>query len=302
MNIYTPGESGISPVRGHHGARRAFINKRLARTMPPMSLVFAAVMPHGGALIPGVDDGSEHVSPSLTEAMRRVGAAAHEARLDSLLIFNPHGIGVADAHSITMSPRMDGDLGPHSLSIPVDIELAETILAGAEADGFPVCGIVNSNGNMPLPLDWGAFVPAWFLSEASALPPTVVICPSRDTPFTDIARLGERICEMLEASDKRIGVIASADNAHAHQGQGPYGFHPAAKVFDALIVELTKEGRFEEYLTLDHELMEQALPDSPWQLSFLTGISRKTPFTVTEVTYDCPSYFGMMVALFARSS
>ncbi|MEO7803104.1 MAG: hypothetical protein ABIS18_01295 [Actinomycetota bacterium] len=264
-----------------------------------MPLVFAAVMPHGGALVPGVDDDSEHSSTELTAAMHEIGRSAASARLDALIIADPHGIGLDGAHSVTMASRMAGTLGLNSLEASIDIALAETLLSETDERIIPAVGVTAEAG-AALPMEWGTFVPAWFLSQADALASIVVICPTRSRGLHSCVALGEAIADLAEASEKRIGFIASADNAHAHQENGPYGYHPSAKIFDRSVVELTKANDFEAYLDFDQTLMDEALPDSPWQLAILTGIFRVVPFKTRVVTYDCPSYFGMMVAGFDR--
>lgn len=259
------------------------------------------MMPHGGALIPELDDGVNG-SAVLTAAMRDVARAAADARLDVLVVVNPHGLGAEDAHCIAIAPRYEGELEHLRMSALSDRELAERILAATVARDVPAAGVMISMDGQPFPMDWGMFVPMWFLAEAGAAPPAVMIVPSRAYGLESLASLGEAVAEMAAASDERFGIVASADNAHAHQEEGPYGFHPSARAFDDQIVELTRAGRFEDFVSLDPRLIEEALPDSPWQLAVLTGAFRVTPFEVAEVTYDCPSYFGMMVARFAPVS
>lgn len=232
--------------------------------------------------------------------MHEVAQSAARAKLDALIIADPHGFRFEEAHSITTALWMQGTLGTNTLVASIDFELATQIVAEAETRVIPTVG-VSADAGTALPMEWGTFVPAWFLNEAAALPPIVVICPTRSRGFHSLAALGEAIADLAEASAKRIGFVASADNAHAHQEHGPYGYHPSATIFDELVVELTRAGDFEAYLDLDTELMEEALPDSPWQLSILTGIFRAITFTTRMVTYDCPSYFGMMVAGFDRT-
>ncbi|MCA1838855.1 MAG: hypothetical protein ABR507_01775 [Actinomycetota bacterium] len=262
--------------------------------------MFAAVMPHGGALIPGVEETDENASAELTEAMDRIASNAAEARLDVVFIATPHGVRIEDAHSIAMATTTEGSLGPFDLSAPIDHTTSVEILAEAQERKLPCVGILFGGQSVPLPMDWGVFVPLWFLSQTGPLPPVVVICPSRSFGLDTLADLGRVIAEHAEKSTLRIGIIASADQAHAHQAEGPYGFDPTARVFDELIVDITRRGAYQEYLRLSSDLIETALPDSPWQLAILKGAFDVVDFAVKSVDYDCPSYFGMMCAEFAR--
>lgn len=267
-----------------------------------MPLSFAAVMPHGGALIPGVEETDENASAALTQAMESIAAAGAAQNLDAIVIATPHGVRVDDAHSVAMSQTIAGELGPFSLEAPIDEKLSIEILSAAQEEKLPCLGILYGGQTIPMPMDWGAFVPLWFFSQNGPLPPVAVICPTRNFGFDSLVRLGSIIASQAERSSRNIGLIASADQAHAHTDTGPYGYHPSAKEFDKLIVELTERGHFDGYIRLEERLIEEALPDSPWQLAMLTGAFTEVPFKVASVTYDCPSYFGMMCALFERQA
>jgi hypothetical protein len=55
------------------------------------------------------------------------------------------------------------------------------------------------------------------------------VAPARDRPLEEHLRLGKAIA----ALPGRVALIASADNGHAHDPDGPYGFDPAAAAYDA---------------------------------------------------------------------
>lgn len=263
-----------------------------------MPLTFAAVMPHGDALIPGLG-APENGHPSLTEAMHTIAAEAKKQELDTLVIATPHGVAIEEGHSVAVSDRLAGAVGHIELSATVDKSFSAEILGEAEQEEVDAVGIILQDSDT-LPMDWGTLIPAWFFAEVGALPPVVVICPSRGFGVESCAKIGELIAKIAESSEKRVGLVASADNAHAHQEEGPYGFHKSAKDFDQRIVEITNAGKWEDYLSLDETLIESALPDSPWQLAILAGAFRRVAFKPELVVYECPSYFGMMCALLAR--
>ena len=264
-----------------------------------MPLSFAAIMPHGGLLVPGVDPDSRP-SSKLEQAMTAVAQRARSAELDALIIVTPHGVHLEEVHTIGMASRIAGELGPHSIDVECDLGLAHSIVVRSIEHGLPVAGIVYENNQEPLPMDWGVFIPAWYVQQAVPLPQLVAICPTRSHGLESLVALGRVIGEIAEEGTERVGLIASADQAHAHDADGPYGFHPSADVFDRLVVEMTQRADFEKWLQFDEALIEEALPDSPWQLALLAGAFRVAPFEVIDVSYDCPSYFGMMAAEFER--
>ena len=71
-----------------------------------------------------------------------------------------------------------------------------------------------------------------------------------------------------------MALIASADNGHAHDPDGPYGFDPAAEAYDAQLQEILDSGRL-DFLPLA-ELVEPAKADSLWQLATLQGAVEET--------------------------
>jgi len=88
-------------------------------------------------------------------------------------------------------------------------------------------------------------------------------------------------------------LIASADHAHAHRADGPYGFDPAAAEYDRHFQELVATGDFRPLA----ELVEAAKADSLWQLLVLQGALGGRPLEL--LAYAAPTYYGMAVAVAA---
>lgn len=47
-------------------------------------------------------------------------------------------------------------------------------------------------------------------------------------------------------------------------------------------------------------MIENAKPDSFWQILILIGILKVKKFIVEDVMYACPTYFGMMAVKFKK--
>jgi aromatic ring-opening dioxygenase LigB subunit len=142
-----------------------------------------------------------------------------------------------------------------------------------------------------MPLDWGAFVPLWYLPRL----PAVVLSPARDRTLEEHVRAGEAIARA--SGDKRVALIASADHAHTHAEGGPYFVDSeAARAYDDRVVELIRENRLGAMLGLG-ELARAAMADSLWQMIVLHG-ALGDGFSVDFLAYEKPTYFGMAVAAF----
>jgi aromatic ring-opening dioxygenase LigB subunit len=290
-----------------------------------MPLVIGAVAPHGSAIIPEASDdagGALRTRASMIELSRRFA----EARPDVIFITGPHGIQVQGYVSLSRAGRGAGILhvatGTLEMNVPLDIPFANEVEARAKARGVPVVrvgfGTVNPAASV-LPLDWGIMTPAWFAGhgrnmpgaghaladiysgiETSSGPPLVVVNPARDIPRQQLIEFGKAVAEAAEAGERRVAFIASCDWAHTHTADGIYGYHPAAKQVDELVVNAIRSDDIMSLIDLDEQLAKDAAIDGLWQLLMLEGAKQVVPMTVDFLSYEQPSYYSMMVAVYER--
>jgi aromatic ring-opening dioxygenase LigB subunit len=153
-----------------------------------------------------------------------------------------------------------------------------------------------------MPMDWGVFVPMWFVSKEERVKARIVIVtPSREIPLSQNIAFGMTIANMAEKRRKRIAFIASADQAHAHKKSGPYGYHPSAAKFDEFVSQAIRKNRIESISRLSKRLVEDAKPDSLWQMAILAGITRVLKMRGNLLSYEVPTYYGMICASFVRT-
>ena len=122
-----------------------------------------------------------------------------------------------------------------------------------------------------------------------------MVSPAR--PLEERVRAGEALARAAAASPNRIALIASADHGHAHDPAGPYGFDPAAAVYDDAIVRLVQEDRLSGLLELDPAFVEAAKADSRWQLAMLHG-ALGDDWRGDFLSYEASTYFGMLCAAY----
>jgi aromatic ring-opening dioxygenase LigB subunit len=147
-------------------------------------------------------------------------------------------------------------------------------------------------------MDWGVLIPLWFMGGRHDPPlPLVVITPARDLSPADHVQAGAVIAAAAAASGLRVAFIASADHGHAHDPEGPYGYHPDAKTYDELIVELVRDDRLDRLSEIPIELVEQAKADSWWQMLMLHGATA-SGWRGRLISYEAPTYFGMLTAAY----
>jgi aromatic ring-opening dioxygenase LigB subunit len=246
-------------------------------------IVAAAIAPHG---TPAFEPGATR------DALEEVGRRFERARPEAIVVVTPHNVHVDGHFAVVTAGKAAGSLADWehpevTLEREVDRPLAVAILAGLS----PAVG-VSYGGNDPaeavMPLDWGALIPLAFLPEL----PVVIVSPARDLPLDKHVRAGAAIAR----APGRIALVASADHGHARDADGPYGFDPASAEYDDRVVEIVRENRLAELLELE-ELAGRAKADSLWQMLVLHG-ALGDGWRAELLSYEAPTYFGMLVALF----
>ena len=256
-------------------------------------IVFAAIAPHGGLVF---DQPEAPTRRGMEELARRFAAAEPAAAI----VLTPHGVHVDGHFAVVRSSRLEGDAAKWTdadthYEGPGEPELADACLAALQVDGLPALGVTfgaTVADTSTMPLDWGALIPLWFMRA-----PAVVVTPCRDRPNEEHVRAGTALARAT--GGRRAALIASADHGHGHTADGPYGFAAESAPYDALIKDLVAGNRLGELVEIDAAWATAAKADSFWQLLMLHGAIGDS-FDVELLSYEAPTYFGMLTASFTR--
>jgi aromatic ring-opening dioxygenase LigB subunit len=151
-----------------------------------------------------------------------------------------------------------------------------------------------------LAMDWGTLIPLWFLLTENRLEfEVVIVTPSRGIPLAQNLAFGKVVARAAERERKRVAFVASADQAHAHRKDGPYGFSKEARTYDEKVIAAVKSNRLSSVLSMSRALVESAKPDSLWQIAMLAGALEVVPMKADLLSYEVPTYFGMLCASFS---
>jgi aromatic ring-opening dioxygenase LigB subunit len=255
-------------------------------------IVFAAIAPHGGLVF---DQPEAPTRQGMEELGRRFAAAAPEAAI----VLTPHGLGIDGHFAVVRSARLEGDASQWTdvdthYEGPGDPRLADDCIGELQRAGLPALGITfgsTAAGSSTMPLDWGALIPLWFMRA-----PAVVVSPCRELSNDDHVRAGRALVEAT--GGRRVALIASADHGHGHTPDGPYGFAAESAEYDRRIQELIAANDLAALVAWDAGYAVAAKADSFWQLLMLHGAIGDR-FEADLLTYEAPTYYGMLTASFA---
>jgi aromatic ring-opening dioxygenase LigB subunit len=271
-----------------------------------MSLIYACIAPHAGDLIPEtVKD--ENIVKVTRQSMYTMGEHLQALNPDVIVIANPHGFRVQNAMSISIAERAVADWSADAkLEFEMDPSLANAIADKADEMNVPVVRYIYGASGGPecfIPLDWGAVVPLYFMGHRFTRKPKIVhLSPMRLLPFLTHYEFGRAIGRALQESDARVAFIASADQGHAHDSNGPYGFDPASARYDSWMQDVIRPNNLDQLLSADPQLVEEGKPDSLWPTLILAGLLKEHPMVARLLSYEVDVYFGILCAEFTTEN
>jgi aromatic ring-opening dioxygenase LigB subunit len=274
-----------------------------------MTLVYACIAPHGGEIIPEL--ASKAMLPKFEEtraAMRVLAKRISETHPQTIVIASPHNLRLVSRIAVVVSENSSGTLKgitnrSVSLRARCDIDFGRILVRQAEKQDLPVVGAnygTATGSSSDIQMDWGTLVPLWFiLKERKLKPKILIVTPSREIPLRTNFVFGQLLGRLMSKDRKRKFVfIASADQAHVHSRTGPYGFSRAAQKYDDLVLRAIRDNNLKRILRLNPRFIEDAKPDSLWQMVILAGINELVPLRSQLLSYQVPSYYGMACAGF----
>ncbi len=271
-----------------------------------MPLVYACVAPHGGETIPALAGRKAKLFSRTRKGMKALALEMKGARPDVMVVATPHNLRLQRHIGVVTSEYSSGRVAVGKREVRLrarcDVGFAKKIVTGAEEKGLPVVAANYGALEGPmsdLAMDWGTLIPLWFLLRGTRLKSRVVIVtPSRGIPLAQNFEFGQMVAHAAEGERKRVAFVASADQAHAHRKDGPYGFDKRAAEYDSRVAEAIRGDRLGSIMGMEDAFVEGAKPDSLWQMAMLAGAISVVPMKGELLSYQVPTYFGMLCASF----
>ena len=271
--------------------------------------MYACIAPHGGEMVPALAGNKLAMFMETRNGMKELAAEVKRSRPDTIVIASPHNlrlhrhIGVVTAENSTGSAKE----GRREIryNAKCDMALSQKLVDEGERAGLPVVGATYGVYEGPLSdlaMDWGTLIPLWFFLRGNGLKSKIVIVtPIMGTRLTENYEFGKVIARVAEGYKKRVVFVASADQAHTHRKSGPYGYSPDAEKYDRFVVEAIKNGRLGTIMDLKPAFIDRARPDSLWQMTMLAGALSVVPMEGRLISYQAPTYYGMLCASYSRN-
>lgn len=271
-----------------------------------MGVVFACIAPHGAEIIPKLAGDNLEAFAETRRGMKELARLMKKNRPQTIILATPHNLRLEATIGVVTSEFTEGSLEANKKQVKLrcqcDRHLAKEIVRKAKKSNLPIVGAnygTSDGENSCMPMDWGTLIPLWFfVDRSSSKPKVVLVTPSREISFQSLIKFGHTIAETAEESEKQITFVASADQGHAHNKNGPYGFHPASARFDEKARQAVSENDLRPLFNMQQQFIEDAKPDSLWQMAILQGILEIVPLKSRLISYQAPTYFGMLCAAY----
>ncbi|MBI5793686.1 AmmeMemoRadiSam system protein B [Candidatus Uhrbacteria bacterium] len=231
-----------------------------------------------------------------TKALEHLAEDFYLSRPDTVIVISSHATQYPDAFAINLHDEylIDfkdfGDLSAHKKLVP-DVETITQIQRAAREQHILLT--LDSDSA----LDYGTGVPLTFLLEKL---PDVQIVPVSHSglPPRDQVRFGNFLKDAIDASPKRIAVIASGDLSHCLSSDSPLGFRPEGEAYDADVLASVKNQSLSTLLKLEEGMLIKAGQCFHEQLLILLGILEKKAARPEVLSYEHPFGVGYLVAEF----
>lgn len=194
------------------------------------------------------------------EGLREIGRRAEERGVDTYLVFDTHWLSNFGCH-MNAKARHKGIYtsheAPHMIQnlvydLPGDPELGDLIAAESDKAGVEIL----AHKVETLPLEYGTIVPMRYMNAKGSKRVISVASPLFAT-VDENRRFGEAARRAIEASDRKVAVIASGSLSHkliANSQVGDTQWDAGAPEFnrqvDLRVIDLWLEGRYAEFAAM----------------------------------------------------
>ncbi|PYB67603.1 hypothetical protein DMB44_08310 [Thermoplasma sp. Kam2015] len=244
------------------------------------------VIPHGDEIL----DMETREDEAMHEAISRYTAGDDS---ETFIVISPHGIVLDSYIAVTYSNIITGYYRTKKHVLRKRYENAVDLvdmLAGHETVQRLRC--ITLSGNYPCFLDFGSIIPLTFFRPKRI----VAIGEPRLLSRERIESFAEHLISVSEKYAGKISIIVSADQAHTHSPDGPYGYSDMAEYYDETVIKSIDSGDFTALYRIQQAVIDEAKPDSYQNMIMLKRMLEVTGRRMKVRYYYVAKYFGMAFA------
>lgn len=223
-----------------------------------MPLVASALLPHSPLLIPEIGRANYAFLAKTALAYQEIEADLKNKEIDTLIMISPHGLKQPGAFVLNVAPEMSINLQDFGF-IP-----AKTIFSGDALLVDQIQKTLRPDFNLQLiseeTIDYGSAIPLYLFKSLAPKIKIITLSPANDLDPETKFKFGQALGLILNASDKKIALIASGDLSHRLKKKSPGGYSAKGAKFDNKLIEFLSEPltATENILKIDQKLVADA--------------------------------------------
>ena len=269
-----------------------------------MPLVAAGLFPHPPVLIPEIGEEKTAQIKTTVDAVKKAVALIMEQKPDTVVMMTPHNISFSDGSAVLIDTELQGDMGAFGhpeLSMTFSVENSMIRHIVKKASRFAHIHSLDRDEaayyKKSLEIDWGSFVPLYYLQQAGFDGKIILISPDYTKREKDYA-LGGIVTSVAKKSRHRVALIASGDLSHKLTPDAPHGYTPEGEKYDAIAMKSleTRDPLLLDALSTPYvsDIDTCGLPS----LYFLLGALGNSPAELAVLSHEGPFGVGYGVALY----
>jgi len=273
-----------------------------------MTIIGAFILPHGSLILdPSIEDVGKSAE-TLHSAMNLVTSIIKNLSPDLCLLITPHGLSHStdfcfyNNYLASGTAEWEGKYSNFSIEVSIDNKFTKLLMNYLQERNNKVGSVTAFTQGVPTPLRWGEVVPLWFLKDIPCSYQIMSIPTRRYSQakemIPELQKIGKDIQECLTSIERKVIIVISADLAHTHMVNGPYGFHEDAAIFDSLIEKWVHKQNTSILTEEVSPLLDSALCCGYTGIIILDEILKKHTFKHSIHAYEHPTYYGMLIASF----
>ncbi len=254
-------------------------------------LISSYIVPHSPILISTIGKNNSAILKKTAESFKAIKSEIIKDKIDLIIIISPHkknnsDININSHFELKLDFKEFGDYSSR-LNIESDIRMSYLLKEAVEPDFYPSL-IADHKA------DYGSAIPLYTLlsennqKDINIKAKSLIINSSTEKDLNYHFEFGKKISELIESSDKRISLIASAELSHCLNYNAPGGFHQKAILFDEKTIEKIKKGKdnIEEFLSSDNKLAQEAKECGLRPIATLLGIINNREYSPKTLSYQ----------------